>query len=167
MQVVLLILLALILAGCGSNGSVSDEGAGANDRAASQEGGETDGAADDCRHGMPGMCADALASELAALPLHPATDEFSLVNGGPDDPRGSVRQDVYFTDGPAAVADFYEAELDGAGFEITSVEGAAEDRYIWFTTADGMTGRLHIRSAVDPHAAQMNIELCVADSCVF
>lgn len=168
MRISWLIVLCLVVAGCGSGGSVTDDDIGGENPAAtvgSDEAGS--GTDDECRHGMAGMCADALASELASLPLHPSTDEFSLSNGGPDDTRGSVRQNVFFTDGPEAVADFYEAELDAAGFEITSVEGTAEDRTIWFTTADGMNGRLHVRSAVDPHAAQMNIELCVADACVF
>lgn len=163
------LICAIALAGCASDGSAPGGGNGGDAPAASVGGGGDDGAGgpDECRHGMAGMCADGLASELAALPLPPSTDEFSLSSGGSDDPRGSVRQDVYFTDGPEAVADFYEAELEGAGFEVTSVDGTPEDRFIWITTPDGMNGRLHVRSAVDPHGAQMNVEICVVDSCVF
>lgn len=170
MRISSLIILALVLAACASDGSAPGGGGVGENPAASVAGGGAgggDGAADECRHGMAGMCADGLASELAAIPLPPSTDEFSLSSGGSDDPRGSVRQDVYFTEGPEAVADFYEAELEGAGFEVTSVEGTAEDRIIWITGPDGMNGRLHVRSAVDPHGAQMNVEICVADSCVF
>lgn len=164
---VFLVLCALALAGCAQGVQAPAAGNGAQSPASSPGGNGTAGGTDECRHGMPGMCAAGLAAELADLPLPPSTDEFSLSSGGTDDPRGSVRQDVFFTEGPAAVADFYEAELEDAGFVVTSVEGTSEDRYIWITKPDGLNGRLHVRSAVDPHGAQMNIELCVAESCVF
>lgn len=34
-------------------------------------------------------------------------------------------------------------------------------------TPDSRNGQLLVRGAVDPHGAQMSIEICTEDSCVF
>lgn len=113
--------------------------------------------AGDCQHGM--VCAPALAADLISIPLPDSAEEFSVPSGGPNDPRGSSRQSVFYTATPAEIQAFYASALPSAGFEIVSTEVSADYNVFEVVTPDGHEGRLIIRPAVPPHGAQMSIEL--------
>lgn len=127
--------------------------------------GDGDAATSDCRSGM--ICVDALAPQLAVVPLPSSADEFGAPFGPENNPRGTIAQSVFFLADPAEVIAYYESELPSAGFEITREEGDDASRAFLVETPDGSSGYLSIRGAVDPHGAQMSIEICVEDSCVF
>jgi hypothetical protein len=143
----LIVIVALLVVGC-------DTGTGSNPSITASPGAA---AAGDCRIGV---CAGGLIPELAAVPLPESADQFGVGSADPNDSRGSARQDVYFLEGPIELAEFYEAALPGAGFEITDSEGGGEFHTFEIIDPDGHGGVLNIRSA-GTHPGQMYIEIYI------